>query len=344
MGYEVAPVVYVNRKDAKAAKNELEAKKILNRSLRMVVTKDNDQWIAIPVLSCGGPVDVSTHTTLQLSVPIVGRGMYECPQSSRNHATEVHSSEASSLTAIQAILVQTQRENETLVQPKANPSDEQNITSKVRTLGLESCPAKLEVLGDDRTVVIPLKALRMDDLKVLGEFWTKEQAYPYLWKALAEANGSSRVVRRGEIDPNSPTRHSQYQLLWYDSSLDRFSDESGVKWITVVEDGIKQTFHLERVMFCRGNITEKMRFGRRLVQPGEEVLDLYAGIGYFTLPAAVHGRAHHVTCCEWNPEAGRSPSYAIRAKQATNHSSSSGSVETQCFTQPSPRDSHSDTS
>lgn len=55
-------------------------------------------------------------------------------------------------------------------------------------------------------------------------------------------------------------------------------------------------------MFSRGNITEKIRFGK-LVQRGEIVLDLYAGIGYFTLPALVHGEAGHVFCCEWNERA-----------------------------------------
>lgn len=55
-------------------------------------------------------------------------------------------------------------------------------------------------------------------------------------------------------------------------------------------------------MFSRGNISEKIRFGQ-LVKEGENVLDLYGGIGYFTLPALVHGRAAHVTACEWNPDA-----------------------------------------
>ena len=71
-------------------------------------------------------------------------------------------------------------------------------------------------------------------------------------------------------------------------------------WITITENGIKQSFDLTRVMFSRGNITEKMRFGTQLVQRDEMVLDLYAGIGYFTLPALVHGQAKHVYACEWN--------------------------------------------
>ena len=66
-------------------------------------------------------------------------------------------------------------------------------------------------------------------------------------------------------------------------------------------------------MFSRGNVTEKKRFAS-LVQPGEHVLDMYAGIGYYTLPALVHGDAGHVTACEWNPHA----IYALRHNLKAN--------------------------
>lgn len=32
-------------------------------------------------------------------------------------------------------------------------------------------------------------------------------------------------------------------------------------------------------------------------------MDLFAGIGYFTLPYLVHASAMHVHACEWNPAA-----------------------------------------
>ena len=72
----------------------------------------------------------------------------------------------------------------------------------------------------------------------------------------------------------------------------------------MTEQGIRQSFDMTRVMFSRGNITEKIRFGK-LVQKGDIVLDLYGGIGYFTLPALVRGEAKYVYACEWNPEAAK---------------------------------------
>mmetsp|Transcript_63840 Transcript_63840/g.130031 ORF Transcript_63840/g.130031 Transcript_63840/m.130031 type:complete len:259 (-) Transcript_63840:160-936(-) len=53
-------------------------------------------------------------------------------------------------------------------------------------------------------------------------------------------------------------------------------------------------------MFSRGNISEKIRFGKQLVREGDVILDMYAGIGYYTLPGVIHGKAAKVYACEWN--------------------------------------------
>jgi tRNA G37 N-methylase Trm5 len=64
-------------------------------------------------------------------------------------------------------------------------------------------------------------------------------------------------------------------------------------------------------MFSRGNVSEKIRFGK-LVAQGDKVLDLYAGIGYYTLPAVLHGKASHVVACEWNEHAVEALRYNIQ--------------------------------
>lgn len=59
---------------------------------------------------------------------------------------------------------------------------------------------------------------------------------------------------------------------------------------------------MTKVMFSRGNVSEKIRFGK-LVQPTDHVLDMYAGIGYFSLPALVCGKCQSLVACEWNEDA-----------------------------------------
>jgi tRNA wybutosine-synthesizing protein 2 len=66
------------------------------------------------------------------------------------------------------------------------------------------------------------------------------------------------------------------------------------------ENGL--VYHLDpsRVMFSQGNREEKHRLAR-MVRPGERTADLFAGIGYFTLPAARAGARVHAM--EVNPVA-----------------------------------------
>ncbi|KAF8941026.1 tRNA methyltransferase tyw3 [Dissophora ornata] len=57
-------------------------------------------------------------------------------------------------------------------------------------------------------------------------------------------------------------------------------------------------------MFSAGNITEKERVAKSrpiFDAKGKVVVDLYAGIGYFSLVYLVHAGAKAVHACEWNP-------------------------------------------
>jgi len=66
------------------------------------------------------------------------------------------------------------------------------------------------------------------------------------------------------------------------------------------EDGLAYRLDPERVMFSQGNRNEKRRLAA-LVRPGERLGDLFAGIGYFSLPAARAGA--HIHAMELNPTA-----------------------------------------
>jgi tRNA wybutosine-synthesizing protein 2 len=70
----------------------------------------------------------------------------------------------------------------------------------------------------------------------------------------------------------------------------------------VTEQGVRWRFDAARIMFAAGNRTERARVGR-LVRPEEVVVDLFAGIGYFAIPAARLGRARRVIAVEKNPVA-----------------------------------------
>ncbi|APX97867.1 class I SAM-dependent methyltransferase [Natronorubrum daqingense] len=68
------------------------------------------------------------------------------------------------------------------------------------------------------------------------------------------------------------------------------------------EHGTRYGLDPSKVMFSPGNQAERARMGE-LVESGERVFDMFAGIGYFTLPMARAGA--HVTATERNPTAVR---------------------------------------
>jgi tRNA wybutosine-synthesizing protein 2 len=66
------------------------------------------------------------------------------------------------------------------------------------------------------------------------------------------------------------------------------------------ENYVRYSLDAARIMFSSGNMAERIRMGKT-VRPGETVVDMFAGIGYFTLQMAVHGRPKAIFACELNP-------------------------------------------
>lgn len=66
------------------------------------------------------------------------------------------------------------------------------------------------------------------------------------------------------------------------------------------ENGCRFKLDVTKVMFSKGNLNERMRMGK--LGMGEVVVDMFAGIGYFTIHMAVHGGAARIIAIELNPE------------------------------------------
>ena len=65
------------------------------------------------------------------------------------------------------------------------------------------------------------------------------------------------------------------------------------------ENGIKFKLNPQNIMFSSGNMNERIRMAN-ISKPNEEIVDLFAGIGYFCLPIAVYSKPKKIYACEKN--------------------------------------------
>lgn len=65
------------------------------------------------------------------------------------------------------------------------------------------------------------------------------------------------------------------------------------------ENGCVYKLDVTKVMFSKGNLSER---GRIVAKPGEDVVDMFAGIGYFTIPIAKKTRDCRICAIEKNKD------------------------------------------
>ena len=302
---QVTQIVHVLKRHAKSVKSSLEHNGLLDKRFRMTAVEgDHPDWIAIPITAL-------PNTT---SAMILSHGRQFCLYSSSKLGNNKYQLDSNHhLTLVQHALLLFLNGG-----TMQDTDDTQHWIHSIQELDTRVCPRTLEVIGDDHTLVIPRHAFdsNHDSFAHLIQSSNRTLHIQSLWEILAQVHDSPRVVRRGEIDPQSAIRESGHTILWpiYRSSETTTLGPSSPGWITITEQSISQSFDLTKVMFSRGNVTEKIRFGM-LVQPNEVVLDMYAGIGYYTLPALIKGSAKHVYACEWNPNAALALQYNLKANQ-----------------------------
>ena len=138
---------------------------------------------------------------------------------------------------------------------------------------LDQLPRKWELLGDVLVLKFPVEL----------ETHARELAPIY-----ANVLGAETVLR--ETDPiKGPMRIPTMEILYGDRT------ETVHK-----ENGVLFKFDASKLIFSSGNIDERARIAV-IPKSNETIVDMFAGIGYFTLPIAVHSRPDKIYACELNP-------------------------------------------
>ena len=131
-------------------------------------------------------------------------------------------------------------------------------------------PRRYELVGDIMLLHLPESLMRH----------SKEIALAYM-----DAVGVVSVMGKQAI--SGEYRRPSHTLL------------AGTRTVAVHrENGISYELDLSKLMFSSGNINERIRMSR--VHDVGPVVDMFAGIGYFTLPLAKHAGCH-VVALEKNP-------------------------------------------
>ena len=162
-----------------------------------------------------------------------------------------------------------------------------------KTLEQQLVGSKVDIL-EKLQLDLPKRWERFDNVALLplhsftSELWSGIISETW-WAKVAKALEVERLFRKGEI--RGERRESTAELL-YGEGVD----------VERIEHGVRFVYRITECMFSQGNLNERARMGSIDVE-GEQILDLYAGIGYYTLPLLVGSKTTEVTATEWNPNA-----------------------------------------
>jgi tRNA wybutosine-synthesizing protein 2 len=134
-------------------------------------------------------------------------------------------------------------------------------------------------------------------LRILGHvavLWLESEAVPakaMIGQAVLQFNPKIRSVLRRTAAISGPYRQPAVELIAGDTHTETAFRES------------RCIFHLDpmKVMFSIGNKAERARMSQ--LGAGELVVDMFAGIGQFSIPMAVHAHPRMIHAIEWNPDA-----------------------------------------
>ncbi len=164
------------------------------------------------------------------------------------------------------------------LEPRSRVRDpRQELCARLRRYGVPDgmAPTKWERFGD--VIVIRLSEAAREYRAAIGS-------------AFAETLDAQSVVE-DVSGIHGVLRTPRVEILW----------GRGME-VVHLEGGVRYMFDVAKVMFSSGNLPERTSIASK-VRDGDVVVDLFAGIGYFSLPIAVHARPERVFACELNPVA-----------------------------------------
>lgn len=124
--------------------------------------------------------------------------------------------------------------------------------------------------------------------KKIGDILILDNSYPNDdFEELSQQHNVKTVMM---IDHIQGTKREPVYKILYGSETETVNKENGCLF----------KLDLSKVMWSKGNNNERLRIAK-LVEDGERVIDMFAGIGYFTVPIGVHANAGEVIAIEINP-------------------------------------------
>ena len=145
--------------------------------------------------------------------------------------------------------------------------------SKITGIPKEELPTGYQMIGD--IVILQLKNGNEEKIA----------------KAVSEIipNAKTVCVKTGEI--TGEYREPSIKKIW-----------GSITETTHHEHDCLFTFDVTKIMWAKGNMNERKRIASQ-PKKGENILDMFAGIGYFSIPLAKHNPTCQVLSIEKNPNA-----------------------------------------
>ncbi len=127
--------------------------------------------------------------------------------------------------------------------------------------------------------------------KKIGDILILDNKYHYdSPDELEKLSAKHNVKTIMKIDHIQGTKREPVYDILYGSETETINKENGCLF----------KLDLAKVMWSKGNNNERLRIAK-LVGDGEMVIDMFAGIGYFSIPIGVHSNAEHIYSIEINP-------------------------------------------